>query len=116
MIVAVYKRKGPTSRDVLNKIKRFSKEKKIGHAGTLDPLAEGVLVVGVGRGSTKKLHTKEFDEKDYLAVVRFGEESITDDAEGEKSKRSSQRPLLEDVEKAVASFQGVTQQRTDDCR
>ncbi len=110
MIFAIYKEKGPTSRDVLNKIKKETGEKKIGHAGTLDPLAEGVLVIGVGRESTKKLHTETFNEKEYLAMICLGEESSTDDSEGERKKVSSEKPLLDDVVSVVSRFGGVIEQ------
>lgn len=68
MLIAVYKEKGPTSRDILNIIKKETGEKKVGHGGTLDPLAEGVLIVGIGKENTKRLHTEEFNEKEYKAV------------------------------------------------
>ncbi len=83
MIVAVYKEEGLTSRQVVNQIENLTGEKKVGHAGTLDPLATGVLVIGIGRSSTKKLHTSLFFEKTYLATVMLGESSSTDDREGE---------------------------------
>ena len=54
-IFAVYKPKGLTSNAVLNRLRHVARTKKIGHAGTLDPLAEGVLVVGIGREATKQL-------------------------------------------------------------
>jgi tRNA pseudouridine55 synthase len=111
MIFAVYKKRGPTSRDVLNIIKEKSSNKKVGHAGTLDPLAEGVLVVGIGRESTKKLHTAEFAEKEYEAVIKLGEESTTDDREGEKKKISfSKKPKKEDIKKVLSSFVGKINQ------
>jgi len=110
MIFAIYKKRGPTSRDVLNTIKKKTGEKKIGHAGTLDPLAEGVLVIGVGRESTKKLHTERFKEKEYLAVIFLGEESNTDDSEGEKKKILSRKPSFDEVVDVVSRFQGVIEQ------
>ncbi len=110
MIFAIYKKKGPTSRDVLNKIKKNSDEKKIGHAGTLDPLAEGILVIGIGRESTKKLHTERFNEKEYLAIIRLGEESSTDDSEGEKKKIHSKKPLFDEVMCVASQFQGEVEQ------
>jgi tRNA U55 pseudouridine synthase TruB len=81
-IYAVYKPKGPTSHDVINWLRRETEVKKIGHAGTLDPLASGVLVVGVGREATKKLGQIVKKEKEYIAVIKLGETSTTDDAEG----------------------------------
>ncbi len=111
MIVPVYKKKGPTSREVLNDIKKVVKEKKVGHAGTLDPLAEGVLVVGIGRKSTKELHKKNLNEKEYIALIRLGESSTTDDAEGEKLKgRIRHNPAMEEIESVISSFCGIIKQ------
>jgi tRNA pseudouridine55 synthase len=112
MIFPVYKEKGKTSRDVLNIIKRSIEEKKIGHGGTLDPLAEGVLVVGVGRESTKKLHSEEFNEKEYLGTIFLGKKSITDDEEGEKEVVEVEKiPTRKEVEDCLLLFQGVFEQR-----
>jgi tRNA pseudouridine55 synthase len=83
-IFAVYKPKGPTSHDIINKIRKITGVRKVGHAGTLDPLARGVLVVGVGREATKKLNEIVKKEKEYIAEIKLGEESSTDDEEGEK--------------------------------
>ncbi len=105
MLVAVYKEKGPTSRDVLNKIKHIVGEKKIGHAGTLDPLAEGVLVVGIGRDSTKKLHSDNLNKKEYIATIRLGRYSTTDDKEGEEIKVLVKNiPDLEEIKKVISVF------------
>lgn len=84
-IFAVYKPKGPTSHDLIDQIRKLTGEKRVGHAGTLDPLASGVLVVAVGREATKKLALEVKKEKEYLATIKFGETSVTDDEEGEKS-------------------------------
>lgn len=81
-IFAVYKPKGPTSHDIVAKIRRLTGEKTVGHAGTLDPLARGILVIGVGREATKRLHEAVGAEKEYIADITFGAESTTDDAEG----------------------------------
>ena len=111
MIIAIYKEKGPTSRDVLNKIKRITGNRKVGHAGTLDPLAEGVLVVGIGRESTKKLWDSCFDEKEYLATIRLGMTSTTDDKEGEKKRiEECKVPDYLEAEKAVFLFLGEIEQ------
>ncbi len=105
MLVAVYKEKGPTSRDVLNKIKRVADERKIGHAGTLDPLAEGVLVVGIGRDSTKKLHSEDFNKKEYIATIRLGRYSTTDDKEGDETRVLVKKtPSLKEIEEVVNIF------------
>src|SRR4030043_1773793 len=83
-IFVIYKPKGPTSHDIIDEIRKITGIKKVGHAGTLDPLACGVLVVGVGREATKKLNEIVAKEKEYIAVIKLGEESSTDDEEGEK--------------------------------
>ncbi len=81
-IFAVYKPKGPTSHDIIDEIRKFTGIKKVGHAGTLDPLAEGVLVVGIGREATKQLSTEVQKEKEYIAKICLGETTETDDSEG----------------------------------
>ncbi len=85
-IFAVYKPKGMTSHDVINFLRRRTGERRIGHAGTLDPLAQGVLVVGVGREATKQLGQYEIKEKEYLAEICLGQESSTGDEEGVKKE------------------------------
>jgi tRNA pseudouridine55 synthase len=112
MIIAVYKEKGKTSRAVLNEIKRSVKEKKIGHGGTLDPLAEGVLIVGIGRESTKKLHTELFNEKEYTATIFLGKNSTTDDEEGDKEIVEVEKyPTEEEARDALSSFKGFLMQK-----
>ena len=110
-IFAVYKPKGPTSHDIIDKLRKKTGVKKIGHAGTLDPLASGVLVVGVGREATKQLGNIVKKEKEYLAKIRLGMTSTTDDEEGEKVvvvALSNAKRLLKvpEVEKAVLTFRG----------
>lgn len=106
-IFAIYKPKGLTSNDVLNQLRRRTGIKKVGHAGTLDPLASGVLVVGVGREATKQLGTIVKKEKEYLAKIRLGMTSTTDDEEGEKTEIEVVKVLtLEEIQKVVAKFEG----------
>lgn len=104
---AVYKPKGPTSADIVSMIKKISKIKKVGHAGTLDPLAKGVLVIGVGREATKKLKSVVASEKVYLAKIKLGVKSSTEDEEGEKTVvQGDVRPSLEELKKTVNKFKG----------
>ena len=84
-LIGVYKPKGPSSNQFLTRIKRAFDVKKVGHAGTLDPLASGILVIGIGREATKQLHTAVKKEKEYLAKIRLGMNSTTYDEEGKKS-------------------------------
>lgn len=106
-IFAVYKPVGPTSNDVLNQIRKITGERHVGHAGTLDPLAQGILVVGIGREATKELHYVVESEKEYIAKVRLGMKSTTDDEEGEKTSIEVHRPPTRtDVEEAMGTFVG----------
>ncbi|GAA1280567.1 tRNA pseudouridine(55) synthase TruB [Pseudonocardia aurantiaca] len=81
-LVIVDKPGGLTSHDVVARLRRILRTRKIGHAGTLDPMATGVLVCGVGRG-TKLLGHLALDTKAYTATIRLGAATTTDDAEGE---------------------------------
>ncbi len=111
MIFAYYKKIGPTSRDVLNYLQSVTGMKKIGHGGTLDPLAEGVLVVGIGRESTKKLHKEDFNEKEYIAVLSLGKETITLDREGEKKKNKVKNtPELKRIKEVLEELTGIIMQ------
>lgn len=106
-IIAVWKPSGITSHDVIHHLRRLTGEKTIGHAGTLDPFASGVLVVGIGREGTKKLSSDEYDTKEYRAEVTLGTTSATDDPEGEKTPRTiAHPPTSEDIELALANFIG----------
>jgi len=110
-IFAIYKPKGPTSHDVINKLRKVTEVKKIGHAGTLDPKACGVLVVGVGREATKRLGEVVKKEKEYLATIKLGEQSTTDDSEGEKKKYEVKNiPLLKSIKQVSSHFEGEIEQ------
>src|SRR3989344_8884207 len=110
-IFAVYKPKGMTSHDVVAIIRKATGVKRGGHAGTLDPLAKGVLVIGVGRSATKRLKDIVGQQKQYLALIKLGYTSATDDAEGLKTKIIfKSRPTLVEVKKAVAGFVGNLKQ------
>ena len=79
----VYKEKGMTSFDVIHKLRKVLNIKKIGHSGTLDPLAQGILQVAVGNAS--RLLEYLDDDKEYIAQIKFGYTSTTEDEEGEKT-------------------------------
>lgn len=92
--------------------KRATGEKKIrvGHGGTLDPLAEGVLVIAVGREYTKQLDTVVASQKEYMAEVTLGQTTTTDDREGEMTVVSNRIVQLCEIEKLLPTFVGdVTQ-------
>ena len=110
-IIAINKPSGMTSHDVVAKIRKISGIKKVGHAGTLDPLATGVLVVGIGREATKKLGKIVEKEKEYIANIRLGIDSSTDDEEGEKKKYNvTHEPTRQDIEKVIDQFIGEIKQ------
>jgi len=110
-IFAVYKEKGPTSHDIINRVRRITGERRVGHAGTLDPLASGVLVVAVGREATKKLNGIVAKEKEYIADIKLGEESSTDDGEGNKVSLLIDRLIgLEEVKLVIKNFVGKIKQ------
>ncbi|CAM5546573.1 MULTISPECIES: tRNA pseudouridine(55) synthase TruB [Streptomyces] len=81
-LVIVDKPAGFTSHDVVAKMRRFAGTRRVGHAGTLDPMATGVLVVGVEK-ATRLLGHLALTEKEYRATIRLGQATVTDDAEGE---------------------------------
>jgi len=111
-IFAVYKDEGKTSHDVVDAVRRATGEKRVGHAGTLDPCAKGVLVVGVGRAATKRLGVVAGTDKEYMTRIRLGWRSTTDDREGEKEEVAvSAIPTEERIRTALAGFEGTIDQR-----
>ncbi len=110
-IFAVWKPKGPSSYDVIRALKRMTTEKKIGHAGTLDPRASGILVIAVGRDATKRLSEEVAKEKEYKASLRLGMTSTTDDAEGVKTRTiPEKRARLLEIRKVLPRFTGTVSQ------
>lgn len=110
-IFAVYKPKGMTSHDVIDQLRKITGERRIGHAGTLDPLAEGVLVVGVGREATKRLAHEVAKEKEYSAKIFIGKTSTTDDEEGEKTQGEVEKiPSQKKIESVLSGFVGSISQ------
>ena len=106
-VFAVHKPKGPSSAAFLNELKKILGVKKIGHAGTLDPLASGILVIGIGKG-TKRLAEIVNKDKEYVATIKLGSESTTDDAEGKKRAGSvHHRPTRQEVQAALKKFIGI---------
>lgn len=109
-IFALYKPKGITSRHFLDLVIKEINNDKCGHAGTLDPLAEGVLVIGC-RSGTKKLFADEFSEKQYFAVVKLGSFSGTDDEEGGKTVISYHKnPSASNVNSILLKMTGEVEQ------
>jgi tRNA pseudouridine55 synthase len=109
-IVLIDKPQGFTSHDVVAKLRKVLGTKKIGHAGTLDSMATGLLVLGVESG-TKLLQFLVGVDKQYLATIRLGQNTTTDDAEGEVINTASANHLVRDqIEQALANFRGEIQQ------
>ncbi|GAB6897447.1 tRNA pseudouridine(55) synthase TruB [Kineosporia succinea] len=109
-LVIVDKPAGMTSHDVVSRIRRLAGTRRVGHAGTLDPMATGVLVVGVER-ATRLLTYLVGADKAYSATMRLGVGTITDDAEGEISSTPGLAALtLEEVDAAAAFLRGSIQQ------
>jgi len=109
-IVNVWKPIGWTSFDVVKKIRGSVKPSKVGHAGTLDPFAEGVLVICIGK-MTKKVESLMDHEKEYVAIIQLGSETDTLDTEGEVIKESEVTILsYEKIVMILDSFLGESDQ------
>ena len=108
-VINIYKEAGYTSHDVVAKLRGILKQKKIGHTGTLDPQAQGVLPVCLGKG-TKLCDLLADHDKEYEAVLRLGITTDTQDMEGTILKESSVQVSEEEVRTCILSFQGEQQQ------
>ena len=109
-LVVVDKPGGMTSHDVVARARRTLGTRKVGHAGTLDPMATGVLVLGFGR-ATRLLGHLTLAEKTYAATVRLGATTATDDAEGEVTSSTPAGHITEaDVRSALTAFEGEIEQ------
>jgi tRNA pseudouridine55 synthase len=109
--ILINKPAGITSHDVIDKLREITKIKKIGHAGTLDPFATGLLIVGIGRKFTKKLSVFQKKDKEYIATLRLGAESDTFDREGRIVEKEVEKiPDKREIEKVLKSFLGEIEQ------
>ncbi|MGF1648075.1 MAG: tRNA pseudouridine(55) synthase TruB [Kineosporiaceae bacterium] len=109
-VLVVDKPAGPTSHDVVARVRRLAGTRRVGHAGTLDPMATGVLVLGLD-WSTRLLTFLSGHDKSYAATVRFGATTVTDDAEGEVVARQDARGLTDGaVAEAAARLTGDIEQ------
>ena len=109
-LVVVDKPSGLTSHDVVARVRRLAGTRRVGHAGTLDPMATGVLVVGINR-ATRLLGHLTLTEKGYDATIRLGATTVTDDAEGEVVATSDASGVTdEQVASGVAAVTGDLQQ------
>lgn len=109
-LVVVDKPAGITSHDVVSRVRRLAGTRKVGHAGTLDPMATGVLVLGVER-ATRLLGHLLMTDKSYEATIRLGVSTVTDDAEGEVLETREVGAVTESaVRTALARFVGDIEQ------
>jgi tRNA pseudouridine55 synthase len=105
-LVIVDKPSGFTSHDVVAKMRGIARTRRVGHAGTLDPMATGVLVLGVEK-ATKLLGHLALTEKEYLGTIRLGQNTVTDDAEGEvTSSADASGVTREAIDAGVAELTG----------
>lgn len=111
-VLVVDKPRGPTSHDVVHALRKLLGTRAVGHAGTLDPMASGVLVIGAGEG-TKLLHHLSGADKVYVATVKLGAETDTLDAQGRVVAESALPDGLSRraVEAALAQFRGEFRQK-----
>jgi tRNA pseudouridine55 synthase len=103
------KPQGMSSTQAVTRIRRLYEAEKAGHAGTLDPLATGVLPIALGE-ATKTVPFAVEGTKEYRFTIRFGTETDTDDAEGKVVARSDQRPSRAEIEAALPAFTGEVEQ------
>ncbi len=109
-ILVVAKPTGPTSHDVVALVRRLAATRRVGHGGTLDPFASGVLPVFLGH-ATRVVEYHLGDRKAYRATICFGASSTTDDLEGELAPSDGPAPTRASVETAMAGFVGTISQR-----
>jgi tRNA pseudouridine55 synthase len=109
-LVIVDKPAGRTSHDIVGAMRRLAHTRKVGHAGTLDPMATGVLVLGVGK-ATRLLHHLVLADKAYTATIRLGQATVSDDAEGEVVSTVSAAAVTEEaVLAAMGPLTGAIEQ------
>ena len=109
-VLVVAKPPGPTSHDVVALVRRLSGTRRVGHGGTLDPFAAGVLPVFLGR-ATRLVEYHLGDRKRYRATICFGATSTTDDLDGELTPVTGPRVTREAVETALVAMLGTIEQR-----
>ena len=103
--ISLYKPKGISSFSAIYKIKKKFNIIKIGHAGTLDPEAEGILPIAINK-TTKLIPFVNVSSKKYLFKIKLGEQTSTDDSEGEVINYSNKTPSEEEINQIISSFLG----------
>lgn len=111
IFLLINKPKEWTSFDVVAKIRNLIRIKKIGHAGTLDPLASGLLILAIGKG-TKKIDSFQAIEKNYVATIKLGYSTKTFDLESEEENPKDTTSItLENIENILQNFRGLIKQK-----
>lgn len=109
--IIIDKQVGPTSHNVVDKLRRITGIKKIGHAGTLDPFASGVLLMAIGRKATREISKYVKLDKRYTADLLLGAVSTTHDPEGEITEtKNTLEPSSEDIKEVIKKFIGEQEQ------
>jgi len=109
-VLLVDKPHGKTSFSLVSALRKKTGVQKIGHAGTLDPFATGLMILLVGRDATRLSNSYLAVDKEYEAVVQFGTSTTSYDCEGTITSSSSRVPTLSEIEAAVNQFQGTIEQ------
>jgi len=112
-ILLVNKPPGPTSHDIVDDVRKITGESRVGHTGTLDPFAEGLLIVLVGREATKRQAEFLKLDKEYIATLRFGAETDTDDITGSSlsfARDRGQKITINDTKRVIQKFIGEISQ------
>lgn len=109
-VLVIAKPAGPTSHDVVALVRRLAATRRIGHGGTLDPFASGVLPLFLG-GATRLVEYHLADDKAYRATICFGATSTTDDLDGELTPMEGSAPARADLDAALAGFLGPQRQQ-----
>jgi tRNA pseudouridine55 synthase len=108
-ILSIDKPKGPTSHDVVSRVRRLANTRKVGHGGTLDPLSSGLLILALGR-ATRLLEYVQSESKTYRALVRLGQTSSTYDGEGKLEDSGAVDVSDEKLLTALSRFRGKIEQ------
>ncbi|MCB1149790.1 MAG: tRNA pseudouridine(55) synthase TruB [Chlamydiia bacterium] len=109
-VILIDKPEGKTSFHLVAVLRKLLNVKKIGHAGTLDPFATGVMVMLVGRNFTRLSDKFLTQDKEYVATLKLGEATDSYDREGQVTHTSTTIPTLAEVEEALSKFQGAVEQ------
>jgi tRNA pseudouridine55 synthase len=111
MFILINKEQGNSSFQVIAALRKITGIKKIGHAGTLDPIAEGLLIVAIGRESTRKINQFVNLDKEYLAQLCLGKKTDTYDREGKIiDEYKAKDPNLKEIQSALKYFKGEIEQ------